>query len=274
MRLSLLRSALALTVLALLTFAPAPSRAQSLTTTFASDNGLYGNMFDLVASNPITITGFDINLTNLIEGETANVAVYYKLGTFAGSENNAAAWTLLGTQNGVVSNGDDVPTPLNIGGLALIPGQTYGVYVTTTNGVGLLYTSGSTTVSNADLQFSGGVGKAYGTNGFDGSTFTPRIWNGTIYYTPTDIPDPAELISDLIDDVNDLPIHHGIKNSFVVKLEAALAALEAGDDAAACDSLQAFINHAKAQSGKKLPKDDAEDLIEAAEIIREALGCS
>ena len=66
----------------------------------------------------------------------------------------------------------------------------------------------------------------------------------------------------------------GIEKSFVVKLEHALASLQAGDVGAACAELQAFVNHAEAQSGKKLTVAQASQIIAEAQAIRTALGCS
>ena len=141
------------------------SHADSLTTLVASDNAADGNMFDLTATQNLTINSFAINLTT---GTIANVAVYFKAGTFVGFESAAASWTLVGTQNGVSA------------------GQTYGLYIVTTNNAGtnvFRYTDGANVFNNANLSFSGGVGKTYGTNGFNGSTVTPRTWNGTVNYT-------------------------------------------------------------------------------------------
>ena len=156
------------------------SHADSLTTLFAGPNGAAGNMFDLTATQNLTINSFAINLTT---GTIANVAVYFKAGTFVGFESAAASWTLVGTQNGVVSNGSDVPTPLDVPDFSLSAGQTYGLYVVTTDTTDINYTNGANVFNNANLSFSGGIGKTYGTNGFDGDTFSPRTWNGTVNYT-------------------------------------------------------------------------------------------
>ena len=61
--------------------------------------------------------------------------------------------------------------------IELAAGTVTGFYVTTTTG-GMNYTNGATTYSNADLQLSLGVGKAYAF----GATFSPRSWDGTIHY--------------------------------------------------------------------------------------------
>lgn len=82
---------------------------------------------------------------------------------------------------------------------------------------------------------------------------------------------PVEQIEDLEDFVLTLDIHHGTENSLLAKLNAARAALDAGDTEAAIGSLQAFINHVKAQRGKKIDPEEADDLIAAAEAIIDAL---
>ena len=71
-----------------------PVHAQSLTTTFSSNNSENGNMFDVTAFNNITITSFAINKRTTTP---EMVEVYYKSGTYVGSETNAAAFTLLGS---------------------------------------------------------------------------------------------------------------------------------------------------------------------------------
>ena len=157
-----------------------PSEAQvttgSLTTMFASNNGQSGNMFDVtvLGTADVTITSFDINC----DVGATNFEVYYKAGTYVGSETTPGAWTLAGSLAGVTCNGLDVPTPLAIGGIVIPAGQTYGLYVTDASGTGINYTNGANTFANADIQIDLGVGVAYPF----GSTFSPRSWNGTIYY--------------------------------------------------------------------------------------------
>lgn len=161
-----------------------PVASQSpLTTTFAGGNGQNGNMFDIVGLTPVVITGFDVHMAT---GATATVEVYaVTAGTsYVGNETNAAAWTLLGSATGVVSAGAGVPTPVPITlNVPINPAQTQGFYVTTTAGT-LQYTNGTTLgavfAANSDIQFLEGIGKAYPF----GATFSPRVWNGRIHYTP------------------------------------------------------------------------------------------
>jgi probable HAF family extracellular repeat protein len=84
----------------------------------------------------------------------------------------------------------------------------------------------------------------------------------------------SPVIASLITTVESFQLPKGIENSFVVKLEHALAALDAGDTATACAELQAFVNHAEAQSGKKITVAQATQIIAEAQAIRAALGCS
>ena len=84
---------------------------------------------------------------------------------------------------------------------------------------------------------------------------------------------PGTMIGSLIRLVRGFDLPGGIANSLVTKLENAQAALAAGDTAAACELLRAFINETRAQSGKKLTTEQADEMIASAEQIRAAIGC-
>ncbi|MBW2938435.1 HYR domain-containing protein, partial [Aureisphaera sp. CAU 1614] len=157
----------------------APAINGSLTTTFASNNGQSGNMFDIVALNDITIESFDINMDS---GVTDDVEVYFKTGPYLPSVNTPGDWTLVATTN-VTSVGTDVPTPLNLNlGINVTAGQTVAFYVTLTSTTAINYTNGSTTgslfASDANLEFYEGAGLAYPF----ASNFNPRVFNGNIIY--------------------------------------------------------------------------------------------
>lgn len=150
----------------------------SLTTLFAENNGYAGNMFDVEVTTPLSIVGMDINVSG---GGPATVQVYYRLGTCVGNEQNAAAWTLYGEDTAVTANGSNIPTPVNITGPTLDPGQVYGffVYVDYPT-LRAEYTNGPSTVySNADMSITTHCGNA---SPIFGSFFADRMWNGTIYY--------------------------------------------------------------------------------------------
>lgn len=80
----------------------------------------------------------------------------------------------------------------------------------------------------------------------------------------------AELIAQLIADVVALNLKQGISNSLDSKLEAALQALDdmkEGNNVAAINALQAFINSVEAQRGIHIGEADADSLIAAAQAI-------
>lgn len=86
--------------------------------------------------------------------------------------------------------------------------------------------------------------------------------------------DPLGLLEQVIQDVAGLNLHHGIENSLMVKLNGGwqnLTDSNPDNDAAAVHSLQAFVNHVEAQSGKKITAADAEHLVASAQAIIEAL---
>jgi len=151
-----------------------------LETSYDSNNGQRGVMFDITAMNSLVIQKFD---ANLYTGTIANYEIYYKAGSFQGSENNAGAWTLVGGATGITSLGNNVPTPLPIPVNVTIPaGETYGFYVTNDFGGGTSYTDINSPTNllatNSDLTVTGGVGKSYPF----GLNFNFRAFNGTIHY--------------------------------------------------------------------------------------------
>ena len=147
----------------------------SLTTFFNSNNGCAGNMFDVIPALSTTVTGFAVNLDAI--DPTERVYVFYKTGSYVGSETTPAAWTLLDSAD-VVPQGTDIPTFVPIGGLPLTAGQTYGMYVLV-GSTNLNYTNGSSTTSNGALTIVSGNGSC---TPF-ASPIADRQWNGTIFYT-------------------------------------------------------------------------------------------
>lgn len=81
--------------------------------------------------------------------------------------------------------------------------------------------------------------------------------------------DPISLINLLAADM----IGTGPGTSFTDKLLQARAYVEAGDDQAACEMLNAFLNQVSAQNGKKLTADEASQAESDANAIAELIGC-
>ena len=163
-----------------------------MNTPYNSNNGQRGCMFDITATNAVTIRCFE---ANLYAGTTADYEIYYRPGTHVGFENNAAAWTFLGGETGVTSAGNNVPTALNIPINILIPaGNTYSFYITNTFGAGTSYTDGTAVgnflAADANLTVFEGVGKSYPF----GLTFNVRNFNGTIFYDLGTVLDGEDMI--------------------------------------------------------------------------------
>jgi hypothetical protein len=118
-----------------------------------------------------------------------------------------------------------------------------------------------------DISVCNGTGRIIyavpdGAGNFDVNCFTFQAPNST-----------EGQINDLAALVSSFNLPDGSANSLITKLQAALAANVASDTATACDSLTAFINECRAQSGKKLTADQATQLINAANQIKTGLGC-
>jgi hypothetical protein len=131
------------------------------------------------------------------------------------------------------------------------------------------------TPPSGGFEYSGTVslpvqaGDEYGFN-MSGSNFDefPTLM-GTLTVDDT----PQQKIADLEDVVSGLGLPKGLTTALNAKLKDALEDLNADDTAGACDSLQAFLNQVKAQTGKKLTSEQAQQLTDAANNIRTQLDC-
>jgi hypothetical protein len=111
--------------------------------------------------------------------------------------------------------------------------------------------------------------------GFDGQTWFDSAFEDDIGFAllGDETVTPDQQVKDLGDVLAGMNLPAGLTNSLRAKLLAAVAAISEGNTAAACSALQAFVNEATAQAGKKLTAQQAADLIAAANAIREELGC-
>ena len=151
-----------------------------LGTTFAGGNGAAGVMFDIKPLRDITIHEVDLHTK---EPGFTLVEVWIRSGTHVGFENNPVEWQrLLATE--IDASGIEKRSPLDLGSLPLLAGETYGIFITVVGG-GLRYTNGDgvgqVAAQNDDLIVYEGVGKA---SPF-GYSFQKRIWNGNIHYSLT-----------------------------------------------------------------------------------------
>lgn len=190
-------------ILFALTALAGSASATILTLPFDSNNGNAGNMFDIQVTGGVnvTLTGrFAVNLDIENAGVLSQISVYYKTGTYLGSENTGSAWTLLGTDLNGVSQGNNVQTWVNVGNTAtLTAGQTYGFFVYYANWLNVAgnmrytNTTGVEQFNDANLTFSSGVGRAFNANDpFAGGINPNRRWNGAIEYNA--VPEPATML--------------------------------------------------------------------------------
>jgi len=82
-----------------------------------------------------------------------------------------------------------------------------------------------------------------------------------------------EQINDLIAEIRFVNLPAGTTKALLAPLNAALRDIGHGDTASACGDLRDFINHVRAQSGKKTSAGEAAMLLADATRIRAVLGC-
>ncbi|MBN2492691.1 MAG: hypothetical protein JXQ29_17725 [Planctomycetes bacterium] len=154
-----------------------------ITTTFASNNSGstdWVNMFDvnIINASGLQILSLDLNISST---STFAIAVYVTPNTYVGNDGNPAVWKKVSQGTGV-GKGTNVPAPVDVSDFILTPGS-YGMGIHYT-GTGMAYTNGTGTnqnYQNADIALQLGLVRG---GFFTGTVFTPRVWNGTIYYIP------------------------------------------------------------------------------------------
>ena len=161
-----------------------------LNTTWVGGNGLSandcGNLFDVTIKNPrgLKISSFDVSLRSP-KSSNAAMEVWICSGTYLGNDNKPQLWVLAATGTGTSSGGNaGERTHIDTSDLFLPPGD-YGMYIIQNTG-GIHYTDGNgtnQTYSDANLELTMGTGKNLK---FSGSMFSPRVWNGAIYFNRDD----------------------------------------------------------------------------------------
>jgi hypothetical protein len=162
---------------------PGQCNGSTLSTTFVSNNGGSAGgavLFDMNVTKVggITVSQLQTN-TSLASGGVFGMDVYTVPTTYVGNENNMAAWTLMASGSGL-SLGTDQPSLVEFPDFPLAQGS-YGVALVI-SGASHRYTNGTggnQNFSNADLALTLGGAKNVP---WTGSTFTPRVWNGTVIY--------------------------------------------------------------------------------------------
>lgn len=169
----------------------AVSAQNSITTTYVSNNGgsaTWLNMFDLKVLNTsgIRITSLAIN-TSATVNSNCIIFVHTAPLTYVGKELVSSLWTLKVSGGAGASVGIDKPTPIVLAKPLVLNAGTHAICIEFKN-IGMRYTNGTGTgptgnqvYKNADVELTAGCSVS---GYFTGSIFTPRVWNGTIWYTP------------------------------------------------------------------------------------------
>jgi len=165
------------------------SDEKSITTTWESNNGQAGNMFNIQPWKTIMITSFDLHCEKT---ELVHLKIYMKEGTYIGFEASPASWGDPICETDVIGQGSGNPTPVPDGCFDPITADAfkeYSFYITLTTG-DLRYTKinnddeGDVFVENSDLTVFRGIGVRYEFGGIKGAggVYRPRLWNGDIKY--------------------------------------------------------------------------------------------
>lgn len=136
---------------------------------------------EAIGGQDLIIASFDINVSD--DAPPAEIRLYIREGGYQGYEHSADSWTLASTAV-VTAMGKDAVTHLPIGGIRLTAGKIYGIYMCSaeeTLRFRYTYTEPTPLYQDDHLRLSGGTGQSIPL--FGGALHSPRIWNGTVYYT-------------------------------------------------------------------------------------------
>lgn len=170
------------------------AHAASITTLFNADNGSdYGGgvFFDIEVKAP-SITVESISINSEESGITGTLAVYTRSGTYSGFEQASTGWLLVSTGNGTLM-GENNASVFDITDFGLSQGLT-GVALIASADFSHQYTNGTgsnETYVNDDLIFT--AGSAMNIPFTLDDVYSPRVFNGTLEYTPAPpaVPLPA-----------------------------------------------------------------------------------
>ena len=173
---------------ALLLIIPTNILSYVISTDFLEGQSNSGQMFDVVAVNPMLIDAFEIQISD--PNIYVNVSIYKlkTFGSFIGHENNKSDWILVDQQQNILSNGRGQPTflnylPANV--KVIIPKLQRQAFYIEVIGSTLEYneinnlTNGDLLTSNSDIELYVGISN---NNGF-GNYSINKPFQGRIYYS-------------------------------------------------------------------------------------------
>ena len=164
-----------------LAFSSSEISAQSLTTTSSSNNGSNGNMFDVSnnGTSSITITGFSQNFYD--QSPVASFEVYTRSG---GLTTSSSGWSLRNSTGSFTPEVRDTLTQLSFTSpvsITINAGETTGLYLR--SDANNAYTNGTSVGAIAATNSNLTIYEGYGVSLLFGNFYSPRIWNGTIFYS-------------------------------------------------------------------------------------------
>ncbi len=161
----------------------------SLSTLYAANNGGstgWGVFFDVAIASPlgINICAFDTNTGNTAVGTPFTISVYVTPASYVNVHGAPSAWRLVATGAGSAA-GNNLPSLATLAQPMYLPAGNYGIALYH-YGASPRYTNGTGAnqiYGNTDLTITTGLVRStfFGTPTV-GSIFTPRVWNGGIYY--------------------------------------------------------------------------------------------
>ena len=165
-----------------LAFSSSEISAQSLTTTSSSNNSQLGNMFDVSnnGTSSITITGFSQNF----KYQTPDVTSFEVYTRSGGLTTSSSGWSLRNSTGSFTPEVRDTLTQLSFTSpvsITINAGETTGLYLR--SDVYNAYTNGTSVGAIAATNSNLTIYEGYGVSGLFGNFFSPRIWNGTIFYS-------------------------------------------------------------------------------------------
>jgi hypothetical protein len=163
-----------------LAFSSSEISAQSLTTTSSSNTGSNGNMFDVSnnGTSSITITGFS---QNFYQSPVASFEVYTRSG---GLTTSSSGWSLRNSTGSFTPEVRDTLTQLSFTSpvsITINAGETTGLYLRSDRNNA--YTNGTSVGAIAATNSNLTIYEGYGVSVLFGNFYSPRIWNGTIFYS-------------------------------------------------------------------------------------------
>ena len=150
----------------------------------ANGSSLWAVFLDVAVANPL---GANIDALDVLSSTVSapfSLAVYLKPGSYVGSEQSAAAWTLVGTATGTASAIANQPSAATFASPLHLPAGSYGLAMRYIGIAPSFLNSGApAVVGDGDLTLTMGAALGSTAAPFTGtSLLSPRLWSGTVYY--------------------------------------------------------------------------------------------